>query len=232
MKLAEVAFACYVYSHMSDYDNSYRQLLTKTTPQLDLSQEHHRMALLVWLNSWGCRQFAKDHHSTAASEIFRWYETIRTRLFPEETTLLSLTEEDFTVVEQVYAELFERTASRREQSPGKNSNVMIGPTGTAKILFALRPGAVIPWDEPIRIHFKADGSPGSYIGFLRMVQANLEDLAQECMRKGIDISELPSLLGRPASSLSKLMDEYFWVTISRRCLVPTTVDLSRWAAWG
>jgi hypothetical protein len=140
MKLAEVAFACYVYSHMSDYDKSYQQLLNKTTPQLDLSLEHHRMALLVWLNSWGCRQVANDHHNTAADEIFQWYETIQTRLFPTETTLLSLTEEDFMVVKQVYAELFERTASRREQSPGKNSNVIIGPTGTA-------PRRPLPWQN-------------------------------------------------------------------------------------
>ena len=32
----------------------------------------HAKALLVWLNKWGCRQFAIAHHPTAAHELGEW----------------------------------------------------------------------------------------------------------------------------------------------------------------
>jgi hypothetical protein len=35
------------------------------SPALDLGNVAHRKALLKRLNSWGCRQFAKDHHPMA-----------------------------------------------------------------------------------------------------------------------------------------------------------------------
>jgi hypothetical protein len=41
MTLAELAFGCYVYGAFGDYDQSYFQFLSQTTPQLDLSKEQH-----------------------------------------------------------------------------------------------------------------------------------------------------------------------------------------------
>lgn len=50
MKLGELAFACYIYGRMSDYDSSYRRFVKATRPELDLRSKQHLLALLKWLN--------------------------------------------------------------------------------------------------------------------------------------------------------------------------------------
>ena len=49
MKLGSLAFACHVYSPMTDYDQSYVELRRNTKPELDLRYPAHRQALLGWL---------------------------------------------------------------------------------------------------------------------------------------------------------------------------------------
>lgn len=231
MKLAEIAFACYIYSHMSDYDRSYLSFVEETNPRLDLRLERHQMALLKWLNKWGCRQFSKDCHAQAAEEIGEWYEDISDRLFPINKTLHSLSNEDLALAEQAYGGLVARTASQRTRTNGRETNVTIGPTGTAKILFAVRPNALIPWDDPIRESFGVGNSARSYIQYLQAAKDHLEELSQECDERGHNLSDLPQMLGRSTSSIAKMVDEYFWVTVSRSCPVPSDDELMRWATW-
>lgn len=71
MKLVELAFACYIYDRMTDFNRSYHKFLEKTKPQLDISIDDHRLALLKWLNDWGCRQFYRDFHKQASEEIYK-----------------------------------------------------------------------------------------------------------------------------------------------------------------
>ncbi len=71
MKLAELAFACYVYASMTDYDSSYIDFLGKVGKDLDLTDADHRQALITWLNQWGCRQFSKECHELASNEILQ-----------------------------------------------------------------------------------------------------------------------------------------------------------------
>ena len=231
MKLAEIAFACYIYSHMSDYDRSYLRFVKETSPQLDLRLRPHQMALLKWLNDWGCRQFSKDYHGLAAKEIGEWCEEFGARLFPMDRALLSLSDEDLALVEHAYDNLIARTASRKKRENGYETKVTVGPTGTAKILFAVRPNALIPWDEPIRERFGADNSARSYVNYLLTAKGHLEELSQECDKRGYRLSDLPQLLGRSTSSIVKMIDEYFWVTISRSCPVPSDDELMRWVTW-
>jgi len=214
-----------------DYDSSYRQLLKATSPQINLQLEQHQKLLLKWLNDWGCRQFAKDYHPLAAQEIAEWYKEIGLQLFSINTELFSLTDDDFALIERVYAKLVSRTASIRKSAKGSESRVEVGPTGTAKILFALRPIALIPWDNPIRDKLNLDGSAYSYCAYLRIVKNHLEELSHDCIKFGLSIADLPDILDRPVSSVAKLMDEYFWVTISRKCPTPDDSKFMRWIAW-
>jgi hypothetical protein len=231
MKLAELAFACYVYGQMTDYDDSYLDFLKRTSPHLDLRKEQHRKALLDWLNDWGCRQFAIDYHGLASEEIHSWYKDLGDGLFSLDKTLLEFSDDDFASAEVAYAKLVNITASKRALRGGGETTVQFGPTGTAKILFALRPNALVPWDEPIRSNFHFVGSPDHYASYLRLVRENLEELAEACASNGHRISGLPQLLGRPKSSLAKLIDEYFWVTVSRKCPAPTRNQLLQWTQW-
>jgi hypothetical protein len=231
MKLAELAFACYVYGRMTDYDRSYLHFLEETSPQLDLSKEQHRKALLNWLNDWGCRQFAIAYHGLASEEIRSWYHDLGDQLFPLNKTLLDLSDSDYASVRVAYAKLVNRTASKRALRGGGQAKVEFGPTGTAKILFALRPNALIPWDEPIRSEFHFEGSAEDYANYLQLVRINLKELNETCERTSHTLLDLPQLLGRPKSSLANLMDEYFWVTVSRKCPAPTSKELSEWLQW-
>ncbi|OGT34153.1 MAG: hypothetical protein A2W28_06605 [Gammaproteobacteria bacterium RBG_16_51_14] len=231
MKLAELAFACYVYSQMSDYDSSYCQLLKATRPQMDFRREDHCMALLRWLNAWGCRQFAVQYHQLAAREIEMWYEEIADRFFPFEKSLMSLSEDDFKIIQKAYSELSSRTASKRKSRNGNMTRVKIGPTGAAKILFALRPNSLIPWDEPIRAELDIDGGGHSYCEYLRKVRNHLKELSDDCERSGFALIDLPQKLNRRESSVAKLIDEYYWVTVTRGCSAPKEDDLRRWVSW-
>ncbi len=227
MKMAELAFACYIYGNMTDYDDSYLRFVQETQPSLNLNIEQHRIALIKWLNDWGCRQFAIDYHNLASRQILDWFEEFGHLLFPVNRTLLDLSESDFLLIHRAYANLVHRTASMR----GGHTKVEIGPTGTAKILFALRPNALIPWDEPMRKKLILNGSASHYEKYLNIVRRHLEELSEACITRGHSLSALPRLLNRPTSSLVKLIDEYHWVTISRKCPVPSSRELEQWAEW-
>lgn len=93
--------------------------------------------------------------------------------------MLSLTAEELNGVERAYTGLLNKTASRKRRKNGE-VQVTVGPAGTAKILFALRPDALMPWDDPIRNKFGWDGSAASYRKHLEMARGWLKDLAKVC----------------------------------------------------
>jgi hypothetical protein len=76
MQLAELAFACYTYGQMTDFDYSYNKFRENTAPLIDLNRENHRKALLYWLNDRGFRQFILKYHSLASEEIHNWYRDV------------------------------------------------------------------------------------------------------------------------------------------------------------
>lgn len=231
MKLGALAFACHLFGLMSDYDISYKQFLDSTRPIIDLESSDHLMALLKWLNAWGCRQFSKEYHKLAANEIKEWYFEFNQYLPPNHATILTLTEENISMIENIYTGLVIKTASKRKLSGEQISIERVGPTGTSKILFALRPNALIPWDGAMREKFGLDGSNNSYGNYLRKVRSDLEEISLECKRYGFELRDLPSKLGRRDSSITKLVDEYHWVTITRRCPAPSKEELKAWLDW-
>ncbi len=59
----------------------------------------------------------------------------------------------------------------------------------------------------------------------------LSQLQQVARQAGVEVAELPALLGRPESPPPKLIDEYYWVTITRGFKPPAREELSTWLAW-
>jgi hypothetical protein len=113
-----------------------------------------------------------------------------------------------------YDVLRQKQASWKVRASGERHCVSIGPTGAAKILHALRPHAVPPWDKSIRDHFEYDGTGESYFQYLHNVRRIVSDVVELATAAGIDPNAIPKVVGRPASSLPKLVDEYHWVTIT------------------
>ena len=115
---------------------------------------------------------------------------------------------------QAYALLRERQACTRKRD-GFPEAVRFGPTGASKVLFAVRPQAAIPWDAPERKALRFDDSDRGYIAYLRQAQGILRALSPACRRYGIQLADLPTLLGRREATPAKLVDEYYWATVTR-----------------
>jgi hypothetical protein len=232
MRLFELAYACHLYGEPpnSRYDTAYSRFLAATKPVFDILDHRHRRALLAWLNSWGCRQFARKFHDQASEHLRNWAQENLTHLPPTGSSLLTLTDVDFVNAGVLYASLRNLQASIRQRS-GNSYPVTFGPIGAAKILFALRSQVFPPWDTSIRVHLGCDGSQESYIKYLQWVRHELQEAIADAEAHGIAGMDIPNALGRPFSSLPKLVDEYNWVTITKGRKLPSLEDLNDWWRW-
>lgn len=217
----ELAWACRLYGPMAGFDSTLAEFRKQASPAFDAHRPAHRDALFRWLNSWGCRQFAKAHHAGIASDsLVRWATTWLHRLPEPGVPLTDLEEAGLRVATAAYADLQASVASERAAKSG-TVPVTYGPTGAAKTLFALRPDVFPPWDDPIRRHFRYDGSEPSFNAHLTRVATTLTELATEAK---VGVASLPALVGRPDSSPPKLIDEYDWVVLTRGLTPPTLED--------
>jgi len=65
MNLFQLRLGCFLYGIFTDFDKTYQALLSKTGGNLDPENLDHRLSLIKWLNTWGCRQFAVKYHEFA-----------------------------------------------------------------------------------------------------------------------------------------------------------------------
>jgi len=228
MRLYEAAIACRAYTAFGgEFDDSFRQFGAKTGGALHLESDECGWALMKWLNEWGCRQFAKEYHQDALKLMRLWAQKYLRELPTQAVEILELTDSDIRHAADAFDVLKELQASRRG-----SVSVRFGATGGAKIMFALRPQAFPPWDDAIRERLQFDGSADSYARFIRRVKLEVEELLADAGKHGVSRSQLPAIIGRSESTLPKIVDEYFWVTITRGFVVSKVSDLHRWARWG
>ena len=126
--------------------------------------------------------------------------------------LTDLDLDDIAGLSRAYAALARLPAAGRTTARGE-VEVAFGDTAAAKTLFAIRPEAVPPWDEPIRVAFGLRVVDADrFARFLQAVQGAVAGLAT---RFKVDVSELPSAVGRPTSSAVKIIDEYLWIRVTK-----------------
>jgi len=190
---------------------------------------------MEWLNDWGCRHLSKDQHDVASNSILNWYKVDGASLFTNEKPLWDLGDNELEMAANAYGSLKNKTGARRIRD-GKKLEVHIGATAASKILFAIRPKALMPWDEAMRVAFKCDGSPESYSRYLSIIRNLTSHIGALCSNKGFQINELPQKLGRPNSTVLALVNEYIWVTVPRknrkRVKLPSSETLMQWASLG
>jgi len=209
---AEIAGILHNYAAVAGYDKSLGNLLSVTAGPADLTREDHRAALLTWLRAWGCRHLRSADNTRTGSALEQWWEAWGKTLPEPGALITSLSDDQLLSVEKAFDALATMPAAGR-RLPGREIDVMFGDTAASKALFAVRPEAFLPWDEPIRLAFGLrTGGGAAYVLFLRSVAATLVRLAS---RFDAEVSELPRLLGRPESSAAKVMDEYLWTRITR-----------------
>jgi hypothetical protein len=106
-------------------------------------------------------------------------------------------------------------------------DVSVGPVGAAKILFALRPNFYSPWDKPICVKKGYQSNGESYVKYLKDLKKTLKEIETKCIQSGYRLEDLPQKINRPNSTMTKIIDEYNWVTITRNCDPSEIISLSR-----
>jgi len=229
--LSKLAVAGLMFNSLTPYNKSLALFRTATGDSINLANSEHRDALLKWLNDWGCRHLSKDQHPVASQSILNWYQVDGASLFTNEKPLWDLNDGELKVAANAYGSLKDKTGARPVRG-GKKLEVHIGETAASKILFAIRPKALMPWDEAMRISFECDGSSESYSRYLRIIRNFTSHIGALCRNKGFQIDELPQKLTRPNSTVLALVNEYIWVTETRKVELPSSETLMQWAELG
>jgi hypothetical protein len=200
------------YAAVTGDDRSLKALVEASGGQVDLGVAQHQLALLDWLRSWGCRHLRSDDSLMTANALDEWWEQEKDRLPAPTDGLADLSDEAIERGSDAYDHLRDLHAAGRRLRD-REVSVVFGDTAAAKTLFAVRPAAFPPWDEPIRQAFGWSArSSGRYGRFLREAAAALQELAS---RMECAVADLPSVLGRPESTPAKIIDEYLWITVTR-----------------
>jgi hypothetical protein len=91
----------------------------------------------------------------------------------------------------------------------------VGPTSASKILHLLLPGLFVMWDKYIAEEFRVRMNSQGYLEFLRKSQDTLRSLMNDYRNRGLKDPKY-ELYGKYDKPLTKLLDEYNWLTITRK----------------
>jgi hypothetical protein len=193
-------------------DASSQRLASATGGQVDLGVEAHRVAAIIWLRAWGCRHLRRADTAKTDEALRVWWEEWAGRLPGVQETLTGLGDARIDSAGEAFGALRAAPAASRSVQE-IDCGVSFGDTAAAKLMFAIRPQAFPPWDAQIRAAFGwRAGGGDAYAQMLRLSATALDGLAR---RLAVPVSDLPTVLGRPASSPPKLVDEYLLIRIMR-----------------
>ncbi len=192
-------------------DRRTNELRAATSGLVDPSVSAHRDALLAWLRQWGCRHLRTADNARSSRALLAWWKRHSSDIPAPRASLDRLGPAAFAKAGRAHADLAARPAARRRHGAGE-VDVTFGSTAAAKTMFALRPQAFPPWDEPMRTAFGWTGlDPSDYERFLNMSKEALDGLAR---RAGVPVRGLPEHLGRPDSTPARIVDEYLWMRLT------------------
>jgi len=234
MKLGELAFASYLFDKI---DNGNFAKFLKAVKCLDFNKDEDCTTIIGHLNSyWGCRR-SNLSHKKAGKKLKTWHKKWADKLFDKDKNLDELKEDDLDSAANAYEELLKCKVQYVTKN-GKPRSISFGPTAAAKILFILRPKALPPWDSAIKKQLVGEKNNGHnekdlYKEFLKHVKENvIPALREDCKKHRFELEKLPQKLGRPDHiTIPKLIDEYYWITITRKIVPPTREVLQRWLKW-
>jgi hypothetical protein len=198
------------FGRLAGDDRASAALRVATSGGVDLSRTAHRRALLEWLRSWACRHLRVADTDRSARALARWWGRVGSMLPAPAQRVTDLEPFQLDAAAAAYAALAVIPAAWRSTPAGRVS-VAFGQTAAAKALFAIRPHALPPWDEPMRTVLGLVGEAG-YREYLQLVADALLGLSK---RLGVPVPEVPAALGRPGSTPPQLVDEYLWMRTRR-----------------
>ena len=215
------------YGEHTNYDQSYARLLRKGPflrklrgrPGTLTSEDVLDELIIGFLNPWRCRV-----PKTADTAL-----AIKATLVHAADVVIALADDTLSEVD-----LSNSPTAKGDLVAGGYDVMLtahrVGPSTASKILHVLNPALFVMWDRAIRRHYSAlchsgMDSGADYVLFLRHMQELARSVAddfasQHGLGKGVE-SYVSGHLGqaRPVT-LAKLLDEYNWVTITRRVWIP------------
>src|SRR5260370_6391908 len=130
------------YGAGTGYDPSSLKLISATASQVDLHVEAHRVAVIGWLRSWGCRHLRRADTPRTAEALRLWWDAWAGRLPREHDTLNVLSEAALVLARQAFdALLAAPAAGPTVQFP--QVYVAFSDTATANPLFPISPVALL-----------------------------------------------------------------------------------------
>ena len=187
------------YYEVDDY--FYRKVLDACSKITKWDEKNAYKYLIRFLELWGMGRPASkiDPGELAAklNECTRLLEQL------EGEDLLTL---DLKARRNLLAELF-----------GKISAVKhVGPTGASKILHLLKPNVFVMWDQEIRRQYGVSDNEEGYLEFLAEMKSLLKELLDEYGRRYDAENPVATLVGKYRKPLTKLIDEYNWLTARKQ----------------
>jgi hypothetical protein len=167
-----------------------------------------RRALLSVLRSWGCRQLACRDDVLAEASLRRWWGEWGA-LF-EELAVVSLdaaSQDQKSALGEAYFSLRHKECSH-QRTTGAVITKTFGPTGAAKALYAIRPKLCPLWDTSVRRHLGLDDSADSYV---LLADRAVADLTEAALGAHSRIADLPTRVGMPDASPTRLVDIHYWI---------------------
>lgn len=168
---------------------------------------HCRM-LLSWLNAWGCRiRYPRDDEPDLfAGQMCGWWQRHGGALPPATARLADLSDAEITLAGGCFAAL----AAIAVGDPARPRT--LGPTAAAKVLYALRPNALMPWDEAIARRLHGGRDAVAYVAHQRLGRAWARSLIDAT---GLAEAQLAATLGGAERPLAKILDDYCYLRFTR-----------------
>lgn len=187
-------------------DRSWEALRAATQPRINPGWPTHQRALLTWLNAWGCRiRYPRQGEPDMFSDgVAGWWDRCGAALPAAGAVLTELSDGHIEALGDCFGDL----VSVRVAPTGRR----LGPTAASKMLYALRPEALLPWDDAIATHLHGARDARAYAGHLRLGRDwGLRLLAEAAM----DEAALAVALGCPGRRLVKMLDDYCYIVYTR-----------------
>jgi hypothetical protein len=178
----------------------------------DLSDPEHAKRLRTWLNQWLCRigYPTPGEDDVFAGSLAKWWFYNTDTLPLESQRLAELTDTELLAVSRAYGDLYVRPAAINRSGRTRR----VGPTAAAKLLYFVRPHAVTAWDNAISRRTGGGHDEAAFLRHLTTCRQWAKNLEAEGRQLGLEPSEIGPYLGRPASSVAKLIDEWLYATIT------------------
>lgn len=186
-------------------------------PSLDPANPDHAARLRSLLNQWTCRIRIPPPGDADPfiANLADWWIAVGTSLPDTSARLARLTDRELESIASAYGSLVSRTAAVNRKGQARS----FGPTATAKLLYFLRPLAITPWDRAISRHVPGEGR-SAFLEHLRVCRAWAIALIAEAAASGLEEGEIGASLGRPMSSVARLIDEWLYQTVTAGVAVP------------